>query len=568
MQERPLRKKTDREEPEERSTQPANPSTETEAALPDLESTKDGGLAFVDKTKVKQEKSKRIQRIPDLALTNTENEDTGEELKIEEIQDVTEEEARKHLLQEARRTASKVIPDLYIGKEQRYARAQTVNKQLERLGLELAEANLESNSDDVRALTERIAPLQAESDRFSRYKTAEEEVVARIAEVKKYRDQLKESKKKSSHINELLVNLEELRARIIEADTWEDPREATNRRRNRAYEEYRTKKTEEEAEKMAAEKRIETEKEVARLTEEQTRQKYTENMEDTEIIVGKEKDWKNPKKDPVKRLTGLTRRSTIVGDLRNKKLQFGAQFEASERKLEENLNSIASVFKSKYGGDIAKAARGEETFTEKVVGWWKDSRVGKLFGNKKTETYGGVDRDKAELIERYNRLLSTYGEIAGRPKRTSGDVIRELSEWHAQRDNPPKQAEPSNTSSENVLKGKKAVAKEVVRPLAEMAIMPILAIAEPILSKRRWEREWTKMQGEHDAELFNEIAEEILTTHSEDDLAYVAKAIGVPPGKLTKTDVGEFFYVTQEGQELREFIMDELRKKTEQKEKS
>lgn len=496
----------------------------TRINLRDL-STDDGSLGVVNKvkrgiesaeTRTKDKKSKletKPQRTEQKPL-HTE-EDAIIEVDAEDIQDATEAETKAVLLREARIAANKLVPNLYIGAEQRHTRAKTIAEQLERLGLGLAEARLKDDVAKIAEIEERQIPLKAESDRLSRYATTEEELNARITEMEAYRNKLKAQKKRMSQVEQALINLREVQAKLVDATTWEDPKEASNRKRTRAFEELRLKKFKENAVKELGQKKI----------------------IDT--------------KDPLREKKRLPNRNE----------SYTARKERLLKTLQKNIDDLAWAFDEKYGTSIEHVMVGEETLIDKAKSWWRDTRVGKLF-SKKTEQYGGRDMDKESMIEQYVHLQNRYqrelkdASVPGEetPERTltgRGEVLERRA-----------------LLRRNVNTLGKATAEAISSSIGEVAARPILAIAEPILRKRRWEREWKKMQGEHDAELFNEIAKSIIDNHNEDALMYVAEATGIAPGRLTIPDVAEFFYTTTEGDELREQLMSKLRKEMEQRERS
>lgn len=558
MSRRPLEKLAEDTLEEQSPRTPTSPSTEI--ALRDTRFTQDTDHASAQKARRDVKAQETTKKANQQLLLNKQgkfehtppsiDEDSAMELNPEEIEDATEEETKAVLLREARMMANKVVPDLYIGKTQRQDRAKTIDQQLEKFGLALAKARLENQPATIRELEKQVTTLRSESDRLSRYATAEEELTARIMEMEAFRDKLKAQKKRVSPIEATLADLQKVQARLTEAVTWEDPKEAARRKRDKAYQELRLQKQQEATQK------------------EKIREGYVEGMEFTHYLMGGKGDWESKKEDSIDVINRITKRSKLVSALRGKKLQPGAQDAAAEKKLEENLDTLASVFKSKYGGDIARAAREEETFTEKAIGWWKDSRVGRLFQKKDLQKYGGVDRNKTEMVERYNRLLNTYSEVGGRPKRTESDVVREWGKWYSERDSHKTQTQESNLSStDGVLKTRGTVAKELIRPLAEMAAMPVLAIAEPILRERKWAKEWNEINSRREgplaAELVNEIARSVI--HNEDGLQYVAESMKIAPEKLDVSDVAEFFYITEEGERLREQLMDKLRKEMTQR---
>lgn len=516
---RSLERFTDRATEENLERHAATPSAESD--LPDLESTRDGGLAFVGKvkkgigsaeakTKAKAEnKPRKIER----SSINTEDA-TVIELESEDIKDATEEEAKAILLREARIAANRLIPDLYIG-EQRRMRERAINEQLETLELALVRARFDEDKTKMDEIEERVTPLKDESRRLTRYKTAEEEVAARIQVMEASRNKLKAQKKRVSPVEAALEDLREVQTKLTEANTWEDPKEAANRKRTRAYEELRLRKFKENAVKELGQKKIIDAKDSLR-----------------------EK----------KRLPNWTESYT-------------ARKERLLKTLQKNIDDLAWAFDEKYGTSIEHVMVGEETLIDKAKSWWRDTRVGKFF-SKKTEQYGGRDMDKESMIEQYVHLQNRYQ--------------RELNDTSVPGEETQEQAltkrgeilERRALLRRNVKTLGKATTEAISSSIGEVAARPILAIAEPILSKRRWEREWKKMQGEHDAELFNEIAESIMDDHNEDALMYVAEATGIAPWNLTAADIAEFFYTTAEGDELREQLMSKLRIEMEQRERS
>lgn len=516
---RSLERFTDRATEENLERHATTPNAESD--LPDLESTQDGGLAFVGKvkkgidsaeakTKAKTEnKPRKIER------SSIDAEDaTVIELESEDIKDATEEETKAILLREAQIAANRLIPNLYIG-EQRRIRERAINEQIETLELALVRARFDEDKTKMDEIEERVTPLKDESRRLTRYKTAEEEVAARIQVMEASRIKLKAQKKRVSPVEAALEDLREVQTKLTEANTWEDPKEASNRKRTRAFEELRLKKFKENAVKELGQK--------------------------------KTIDTKGPLREK-KRLPNWTESYT-------------ARKEHLLKTLQKNIDDLAWAFDEKYGTSIEHVMVGEETLIDKAKSWWRDTRVGKFF-SKKTEQYGGRDMDKETMIEQYVRLKNRYQQ-----ELKDASVPGEKTQERA----PTERGEVLERRAllrRNVNTLGKATAEAISSSIGEVAARPILAIAEPILRKRRWEREWAKMQGEHDAELFNEIAESIMDDHNEDALMYVAEATGISPWNLTVADIGEFFYTTAEGDELRKQLMSKLRKEMEQRERS
>lgn len=528
-------------------------------------STEDGDLGFVSKVKngmgsietrrkAKQGKpetrSKKIEQKP----THRE-ENTIIEVGAKDLEDATEEETKAFLLRKARIASNRLVPSLYVGEEQRRARAKTIDEQLETLGLGLAEARLKNNATVIAEIEERQIPLKAESERLSRYATAEEELTARITEMAAYREKLRAQKKRVSPVETALADLREVQTHLIEANTWRDPKKAADLAKAKADEELRLKELKEDAQRKF--------KEGKRLYQERINQKGSGS------------------KAVEQRPGGLT----LV------------------QRLEKNLWDLGRVFKKKYEVDIDKAFTKTETISERAYSWWRDTPAGKFLSSE-PELYGDRDRDKQSMLESYKKLNALYKrELEGRyiaeerQKKAAGNVIatpleREREELASlvKRVVPTKMEAAEETlrhveeaiispllstkqkNSDPLLKKvvspRLEVTREIVRPLAEMAAMPILAIAEPILSKYRWKREWEKKQERYSAELVNKIAESILDKHNENALAYVAEATGIAPGLLTIPDIAEFFYTTAEGDALREKLMSNLREQMKQREQS
>ncbi len=515
MRERPLKRFTDRATEENLEKRATTPSTESD--LPDLESTRDGGLAFVGKVKKgigsAETKAKAKQRKTERKALETEV-GSAEELGIEEILEATEEETKAVLLREAQIAANKLIPNLYIG-EQRRIRERAIDEQLETLELALIKARFDEDKTKIDEIEELLTPLKDESRRLIRYKTAEEEVAARIQVMEASRNKLKAQKKRVSPVEAALEDLREVQTKLTEASTWEDPKEAANKKRTRAYEELRLRKFKENAVKELGQKKI------IDLKDSLKEKKRLPNW--TESYVG--------------------RRERLL------------------KTLQKNIDDLAWAFDEKYGTSIEHAITGEETFTDRARSWWKDTSIGKFF-SKKTEQYGGRDREKKAMIEQYRHLQDRYRQEL-KEESTPGEKVRERALTER-----GEILERRALLRRNMDTFGKATAKAISSSIGEVAARPILAIAEPILRRRQWKQQWERMQGEHNAELFNEIAESIFDKHNEGALAYVAEATGIPPWQLTTEDIAEFFYTTAEGDALREKLMSDLREQMKQREKS
>jgi hypothetical protein len=437
------------------------------------------------------------------------------ELNPEEIEDATEEETKAVLLREARMMANKVVPDLYIGKTQRQDRAKTIDQQLEKFGLALAKARLENQPATIRELEKQVTTLRSESDRLSRYATAEEELTARITEMEAFRDKLKAQKKRVSPIEATLADLQKVQARLTEAVTWEDPKKAAKLRRDRAYEELRLRKFREDAHKEF----------------EASKKAYQNQI-----------NQQGRSSEVVERRKGLT----LI------------------ERLEKNLWDLSLVFKKKYGFDIEKAYTKTETVGERAYSWWRDTRIGKVLSNE-PELYGERDRNKQSMLESYKKLTALYKRelevdytAEQRQKKAEGKAVTTPLD---------REKEKIAALVKKAISPRVDVARELIRPLAEMAAMPVLAIAEPILRERKWAKEWNEINSRREgplaAELVNEIARSVI--HNENALQYVAESMEIAPEKLDVSDVAEFFYITEEGERLRDQLMDKLRKEMAQR---
>lgn len=514
---RPLEKKTELDETKKDQARTTAPSPEPD--LLDSQATShDGSPRSQGKTQARiapREIATKARKGEKNPHKNTEESGHDIELSIEDIQDATEEETKSVLLKEARIAANNVTPDLYIGKEVRDTRAKTVNQELERLGLELAKAKLKDKKDTINALEEQRVPLQAESDRLSRFATAEEELAARITEMEALRDKLKAQKKRISPIEAALADLREVQAHLTEAVTWEDPKKAAKLRRDRAYEELRLRKFREDAHKEF----------------EASKKAYQDQI-----------NQQGRSSEAIKQRKGLT----LI------------------ERLEKNLWDLSLVFKKKYGFDIEKAYTKTETVGERAYSWWRDTRIGKAL-SREPELYGERDRNKQSMLESYKKLTALYKSelevdytAEERQKKAEGKAIIT-----------PLEREKERVASlvKKVISPRVDIARELIRPLAEMAAMPVLAIAEPILRERKWAKEWNEINSRREgplaAELVNEIARSVV--NNEDALQYVAEIMKISPDKLEVSDVAEFFYITEEGEKLREELMKKLRKEIDQK---
>lgn len=516
---RPLERFTDRATEENLEKHATTPSAESD--LPDLESTRDGGLAFVGKVKKgigsaeAKTKAKAENKPRKTERSSIDTEDaTVIELESVDIKDATEEETKAILLREAQIAANRLIPNLYIG-EQRRIRERAINEQLETLELTLVRARFDEDKTKMDEIEERVTPLKDESRRLTRYKTAEEEVAARIQVMEASRNKLKAQKKRVSPVEAALEDLREVQTKLTQANTWEDPKEAANRKRTRAYEELRLRKFKESAVKELGQKKI----------------------------IDTRDSLKEKKRLPSWTESYTGRREHLL------------------KTLQKNIDDLAWAFDKKYGTSIEHVMIGEETSVERVKSWWRDTSIGKFF-SKKTEQYGGRDMDKKSMIEKYRQLQDRYRQ----------ELTAELAPGE-------KVQERALTKRGEVLERRaflrrsvdsldKASVKAISSSVREVAAMPIMAIAEPILRERKWERQWERMQGEHNAELFNEIAKSISDKHNEGALAYVAEATGIAPWELTPVDIAEFFYTTEEGDALREKLMSDLREQMKQREQS